>query len=138
MSKQNFTSGLKRKAAANAVAMVVSVVGILVAVNVIGSGSYGRVDLSDGDIHSLSQASMDAVSQMEGLEIRVYSSKKLPKALRAPGVDIKNVPRLIQQLQDKLAEFKRASNGNLTISNIREDLESQAGALKLIGMQVPG
>ncbi len=135
MSNVSFSK--KLASGTNAALMIAGVVGVLVAVNWYGIKNYKRIDMTEAEVNSLSQTSIDAVSTMEGLELRLYKSKKLPKSLEGGGGVIENVPRLIQQLQDKLDEYKRASAGNLTVTVEEDDLESQAGALNLGALKIP-
>ncbi len=121
----------------NAAVMIVAVLGLVVGVNWIGTSSYTRIDLTEGNINSLSATSVGAVEKMADLEFRLYVSKKLPKVLAGPAGPIENAPQLVMQLEDKLEEYQRASQGKLTIRVISDDLQTQAGALGLAELRIP-
>ncbi|MFT7621711.1 MAG: ABC-type uncharacterized transport system involved in gliding motility auxiliary subunit, partial [Myxococcota bacterium] len=137
-SKGNVTRGKKLGAALNAVIGIAAGLTLMVAANWFAYGTYQRYDLTENEVNSLSQTSIDAVQTMEGLEIRLYQSARMPRALEGPRpILIENTPRLLQQLTDKLDEYKRASNGNAQIMVIQEELESVSSALSLTALKVP-
>ena len=126
----------------NAILMTVGIAGVLVVLNWVGASSYKRFDLTEGKFHSLSQVSIDVVQGMPDLEIRVYRSEKLPKTLSVggnfgQGPQIDNVPQFLQALDDKLAEYKAASKGKLTVTYVSDDLEKKASEMNLTALQVP-
>ncbi len=126
-------SSRKLKSGTNAVLMIIGMTGLLVGLNWLGNVNYARYDLTEGKIHSLTDTSEEAVASMEDLDIRLYLSKRFPKKLSLQGMPapIKNVPRFILQLRDRLDEYVRNSDGNATITVIQDDLEEHAAALEL-------
>ncbi|MBT9554923.1 MAG: Gldg family protein, partial [Myxococcales bacterium] len=136
------TRGTKLWSGANALIMITAVLALLVAANWFSRMNYRRLDLSQNKVNSLSDASIEAARSMEGLEIRFYRSAKLPKQIAPEGatVDqggIKNVPLFLQQITDKLEEYKRSSEGKLAWTTIDSDLETLSGSLNLVGLTIP-
>ena len=89
MSEQN-NRIQKLKSGTNALLMIAGITGVLVAINWVGHTGYGRMDMTEGEVNSLSESSEKAVESMEGLEMHLYLSKRLPKSLAGPGINIEN------------------------------------------------
>ena len=133
------TRSNKLKSGTNAVIMVIATIGLLFGINWLSTQQYGRYDMTEGQIHSLSDTSKEAIQAMDGLEIRVYLSKRYPKTLAVPGMrePLKNVPRYIQRFRDRLDEYQRNSNGLASLTIVQEDLDDQAAALELQPLTIP-
>ena len=76
----------KIKAGTNTLVVIVLALAAAVLVNVIGSSGYARFDLTEGNINSLSDATVALIRDVEGIEITVYISKDLPDEIRDPRV----------------------------------------------------
>ena len=92
---------------------------VAVGLAVIWAGTFvpGRVDLTEGRIHTLSPATADLVSDLDDLlTIRVFASEGLPTqdALR------------YQELQDFLGSYARAGRGNVQVSYQSPDDDEEA------------
>jgi len=133
LANSDSNNSQKLKSGTNAFLMIMGMIGLLVGLNWLGSDNYGRYDLTEGKVHSLTETSKEAIASMKGLEIRLYLSKRFPKKLSLQGMPapIKNVPRFIQQLQDRLDEYVRNSDGNAVLTVVQDDLEEHAAALEL-------
>jgi len=111
--------------------MLVSVIGIVVLINVMNNWVFGRVDLTENSVHTLSDASKAAASALEDLEVRVYVSENLPTEVDV-GYGQKVQPRqAAQAFLDKLEEYRSYSDGNMSILRVREDVETKAENAKL-------
>jgi ABC-type uncharacterized transport system involved in gliding motility auxiliary subunit len=121
----------RQQARTNAIIMLLAVVGIVVLVNVINTGVFGRVDLTQNAVHTLSDASKAAVQRLEDLEVRVYVSADLPTEVDV-GYGQKVQPRqAAQAFLDKLEEYRSYSDGNMTLLRVRDDVETKAENAKL-------
>ena len=92
---------------------------IVVGLIVIWAGSLvpGRLDLTEGQVHTLSPATADLVSDLDDLlTVRVFASRDLPTqdALR------------YQELQDFLESYERAGRGNVQVSYLFPDNDERA------------
>lgn len=127
------TSGAARRARTrtNAIVTLVSVIGIVVLVNVINTWVFGRVDLTENDVHTLSDASKAAVRALDDLEVRVYVSENLPNDVDV-GYGQRVQPRqAAQAFLDKLEEYRSYSDGQMSLIRVREDVEEKAENAKL-------
>lgn len=80
---------------------------LLILVNIAGSKSFIRWDLTEQKSYSLSKASKTLVKNLdEPLSIRVFFDDDLP-------VDYSNISQYVEDLLD---EYKRAANKNFTVS----------------------
>lgn len=112
----------KVKAGTNALVIITLTIVAAFLVNVIGAKGYARFDLTEGNINSLSDATVALINDVEGVEITVYISKDMPDELRDPrqaqsGDEIKKIDlRMItQKFRDVLSEYESQSNGKLTV-----------------------
>ena len=83
----------------------------------VGSFVPGRLDLTEGRIHTLSPATAGLVSDLDDLlTVRVFASRDLPTqdALR------------YQELQDFLDSYRRAGRGNVQVSYLFPDDDEDA------------
>lgn len=111
---------MKKKLAITGVSSVVVVVVILLVLNLISVNLFGRVDMTSGNIYSLSQSSKDL---MRGLDDRVtikcYFSEEIPQPYNANA----------RYLKDQLGEYKAYAGKNLSyvyIDPIKEGKEQEA------------
>src|SRR5437016_2583433 len=95
-------SSKKVKSGWNAVAFTALIVASLVAANLIGTRLFGRLDLTEDRIFTLSQASKQLV---KGLPDRVVAKAFISKDLPP------QVSQIAKYLRDMLDEYKAASGG---------------------------
>ncbi|MFT7581484.1 MAG: ABC-2 type transport system permease protein [Myxococcota bacterium] len=108
---------------------------IAVLVNIVSSRLFGRVDLTEFQVHAISDASETAVDAMDGLQIQVYISPDMPPVLPISGQEL-DVLRAPQLLRDKLAEYKAAAGDGMEVDYIADhvvDSAEKAGVYPLRG-----
>jgi gliding-associated putative ABC transporter substrate-binding component GldG len=82
---------------------LVYIIGIAILLNIISTFIFFRLDLTDGKIYSLSDASKKIVSELDDkVIVKCFFSKELPPQMKI-------IPSLIR---DNLEEYKAYSNGN--------------------------
>ncbi len=114
----------KLKSGANAVVQVFLLIGILVAVNVVGVRVFGRVDLTEDKVYTLSQASKDLAKNLpDRILVKAFISKDQPARLAQVG----------RYLRDLLDEYKAASGGKFQWESIdpAEDKKGEEDAQRL-------
>ena len=95
-------SSKKKSFASNAILYAIFVGGAIILVNLLGTRLFGRVDLTEKRIYTLSKASKDLVKTLpDFLSVKAYISKDLPPEIK----------RLSRDLRDKLDDYKSSSNG---------------------------
>ncbi len=104
----------------NAITFTVLVVVTLVVLNIGSQYLYGRSDLTEDGLYTLSPVSKKLVKNLKGeLKVRVFVSKKL-----VPGLD-----EVRQYLIDKLKDYRDASNGKFKWEIIHPEDSDQAKKL---------
>ncbi len=94
----------KRLSASNATGFVLLVIGAVVAVNLIGTRLFGRLDLTENHVYTLSHASKEIVAPVpDYLTVKAYISKDLPPELA-------NTSRYVRDLLD---DYQTYSKGKL-------------------------
>ena len=121
----------KRANASNAAFYLVVVVGIIVAINLIGTRVFGRLDLTETKVYTLSPASKDIVRSLpDFLSIKLYVSDGLPP-------EMKSTSRYVRDLLD---EYRSNSKGKLRFEaldpGLDKKLEDEAGACGVHKLQV--
>jgi ABC-2 type transport system permease protein len=121
----------KRTYASNALLTMVFIVGAIVVVNLLGTRVFGRIDLTENDVYTLSQPSKDLVKKLpDYMTVKAFMSKDLPPELTT-------VSRYVRDLID---EYKTSSNGKFRWEAIDpgEDkkLEDEASRCKVQKLQV--
>ena len=119
----------KRNYASNAGLYLLAVVGILVALNLIGTRVFGRLDLTETQVYTLSPASKDVVKNLsDPLTIKAYISDNLPSELKS----------LSRYVRDLLDEYRSSSKGHVRFEAMDpgtdkkyEDEASTCGVRKL-------
>jgi gliding-associated putative ABC transporter substrate-binding component GldG len=90
------------KSGANAIAQLLFVVGILTAVNIVAVRFFGRLDLTEDKVYTLSQASKDLAKNLpDRIVVKAFISKDQPARLAQIG----------RYVRDLLDEYKAASGG---------------------------
>ena len=121
----------KRLSASNATSFVLLVIGAVVAVNLIGTRLFGRLDLTENKVYTLSNASKDIVRALpDYLTVKAYISKDLPPELA-------NTSRYVRDLMD---DYKTYSKGKLHFEAFDPEsdkkIEDEANACKVQKLQV--
>lgn len=95
-------SSKKKSYASNAILYALFLAGAVVLVNLIGTRVFGRVDLTEKRIYTLSQPSKDLVKNLpDYLNVTAFISQDLPPEIK----------RLSRDVRDKLDDYKSASKG---------------------------
>jgi gliding-associated putative ABC transporter substrate-binding component GldG len=121
----------RRSSASNAALYTLFTVGAIVVVNLIATRVFGRLDLTESKVYTLSQASKDIVGALpEYLNVKGYFSKDLPP-------EMANGSRYVRDLLD---EYKTYSKGKLRFEVIDpgsdKKIEEEANACKVNKLQV--
>ena len=120
----------KRSAASNAAFFVVAVIGIVVAVNLISTRVFGRLDMTDAKVYTLSPASKDVVRELKDyLTVKAYISDTLPPELKS----------LSRYVRDLLDEFRASSKGKLkfeAVDPVAAKLEDEATSCGVHKLQI--
>ncbi len=115
----------------NLALVVASTVIIAVVINVIFGSMRVRVDLSENQVNVLSDASRQAVADLEDLEIRLFISPDLPESIPlGPGGQERRIQGVAQKLRDKVEEY-RAYGNNATVTEVTEDVVNEAEKLQI-------
>ncbi|MGC9982562.1 MAG: GldG family protein [Polyangia bacterium] len=96
------SSSQKRAYASNAILYALFVVGVVVLINLIGTRFFGRLDLTENKVYTLSQPSRDLVKTLpDFLTVKAFISSDLPP-------EIKTLSRYVRDMVD---EYRTSSNG---------------------------
>lgn len=97
MSKGDMSKGKKRTAASAAILTTLFVVGAVVAVNLIGTRVFGRLDMTESKMYTISDSSRELVKGLpDYLNVKVFLSDDLPPELKSMG-------RYVRDLIDEYA-----------------------------------
>ncbi len=100
---------MKKKLALTGFSAIALIVVILIVLNLISVNLFGRIDLTEGKIYSLSQSSKDLVRSLnDRLTIKCYFSEDLDPPYNANA----------RYVKDQLDEYKSYAGGNLSFSFI--------------------
>jgi gliding-associated putative ABC transporter substrate-binding component GldG len=121
----------KRTYASNATVYTVFTIGALVLLNLIGTRVFGRLDLTQNGMYTLSPASKElARSLPDPLTIKAYISKDLPP-------ELVSVSRYTRDLMD---EYRSASKGKIRFEafdpSSDKKIEEEAAACKVNKLQI--
>ena len=111
-----------------AFAVFLGIVAVAVLINVISQGAFGRLDLTENNLNTLSQASIDAVSDLDEVEVTAYISSDLPETIRDPSGRERVMRLVVQKFKDRLEEYRSYSNGNMTLRFEAEEVVDRAKA----------
>lgn len=110
----------------SAVSITLLVVAVLVVLNLVSTRFFGRVDLTEGKIYSLSEASRQVAAELnDPLIARVYLSPDLP-------------PQLItvrQYLLDLLSEYRAYGHGNFQFEVVHPSSDEEESEADGYGVQ---
>jgi len=121
----------KRASASNAALYTLFTIGAIVVVNLIATRVFGRLDLTESKVYTLSPASKDIVRELpDYLTVKAYISKDLPP-------EMANSSRYVRDLLD---EYRTYSKGKLRFEAIDpgsdKKIEEEANACKVNKLQV--
>jgi gliding-associated putative ABC transporter substrate-binding component GldG len=121
----------KRLSASNATAYVLLAIGAVVAVNLIATRVFGRLDLTENKVYTLSKGSKEVVAALpDYLTIKAYISKDLPPELN-------NSARYVRDLLD---DYRTYSKGKVRFEALDpgsdKKIEDEAGQCKVQRMQI--
>ncbi|HET6279449.1 MAG TPA: Gldg family protein [Polyangia bacterium] len=121
----------KRTYASNAGLYALFVIGAIVAINMLGTRVFGRLDLTEKKVYTLSPASKDVVRNLpDYLSVKAYISKDLPPELAT-------VSRYVRDLMD---EYRTYSKGKLRFEAIDpgadKKIEEEATTCKVNKLQI--
>ncbi|HEX3697280.1 MAG TPA: GldG family protein [Polyangia bacterium] len=127
----NDSNSKKRASASNALLYAAFVIGAVVVVNLLGTRVFGRLDLTESKVYTLSPASKDIVRNLpDYLTIKAYISKDLPPELAS-------VSRYVRDLLD---EYRTYSKGKLHFEaadpGADKKIEDEATACKVNKLQI--
>lgn len=111
---------MKRKLTITGIGSVVIIAVILLILNLISVNVFGRLDLTAGNIYSLSQSSKDMVRSLDDrITIKCYFTDDIPQPYNANA----------RYLKDQLGEYKAYAGGKLNysfIDPVKEGKEQEA------------
>jgi gliding-associated putative ABC transporter substrate-binding component GldG len=121
----------KRVSASNATATVLLTIGAVVAINLISTRLFGRLDLTQNKVYTLSQGSKDVVASLpDYFTVKAYISKDLPPELAATS----------RYVRDLLDEYRTYSKGKLRFESFDpgsdKKYEEEAGQCKVNRLQI--
>ncbi|MDA0329444.1 MAG: Gldg family protein [Gemmatimonadetes bacterium] len=93
------------------------VVVLVIVLNLLGSRVRGRLDLTADNLYTLSSGTKDLLRDLDDLvQIKLFASSELP-----PEVQLQ-----LRDVRDLLADMRRASNGNLLVSDVDPERDPDA------------
>ncbi|MDX1645998.1 MAG: Gldg family protein [Longimicrobiales bacterium] len=95
----------------------VVVLGIVVVLNLFGSRIRGRIDLTEDDLYTLSSGTRDVLSDLDDLvQVKLFASSELPAEVQLQ----------LRDVRDLLADMRRASGGNLLVTDVDPEEDEDA------------
>lgn len=100
------------------------VIALVVVVNLLGSRIRGRLDLTRGDLYTLSAGTREVLGELDDLvQIKLFASDELPAEVQLQ----------LRDVRDLLADMRRATRGNLVVTDVdperNEEAATEAGEL---------
>ena len=97
---------------------------LVLMLNLLGSYVRGRIDLTSGNLYTLEQGTRELLGDLDDLvQVKLFASSELPPELQLQ----------LRDVRDLLADMRRASNGNLVVTDVDpdgdEDAEEEASQL---------
>ena len=109
------------KYGSNAVFYTVLTLGMLVLINLVASRAFTRVDLTEDQIYTISQASKDLVAKLpDRLTVKAFISSDLPAQMRGS----------VQYLRDMLEEYATASKGKMVWKSLDPGADEKLKQMK--------
>lgn len=96
---------------------VLVVLGIVVVLNLFGSRIRGRIDLTEGDLYTLSSGTREVLGDLDDIvQVKLFASSELPAEVQLQ----------LRDVRDLLADMRRASGGNLLVSDVDPEEDEDA------------
>lgn len=96
---------------------VLVVLGIVVALNLFGSRIRGRIDLTEGDLYTLSSGTREVLGDLDDIvQVKLFASSELPAEVQLQ----------LRDVRDLLADMRRASGGSLLVSDVNPEEDEDA------------
>ncbi|MGD8289808.1 MAG: Gldg family protein, partial [Gemmatimonadota bacterium] len=100
------------------------VAALVLMVNLLGSYIRGRIDLTSNNLYTLEQGTRDLLGDLDDIvQVKLFASSELPPELQLQ----------LRDVRDLLSDMRRASNGNLVVTDVDpdedEDAAEEAGQL---------
>lgn len=112
-------------------AVIAGTVALAVLVNMLSGTVFGRLDLTENHLNTLSDASKEAAAALEDLDVTVYISPDLPETVR-DDMGRERVSRaVVQAFQDKLEEYRSYASGSMNVRYETEDIVERGKKAKL-------
>jgi hypothetical protein len=117
---------------ANTLVLLLALLIGLILVNVASTYLYGRVDLTEYNVNSLSPESIEVLRSLVGdegaspLEVRVYISAKLPDTIKGQWNQDVVLRGLDTKFRDKLSEYHSHAKEMVELVEVSEDTVTQA------------
>jgi ABC-type uncharacterized transport system involved in gliding motility auxiliary subunit/ABC-type transport system involved in multi-copper enzyme maturation permease subunit len=93
------------------------VAGLVLMINLLGGYVRGRIDLTSGNLYTLEQGTRDLLGNLDDLvQVKLFASAELPPELQLQ----------LRDVRDLLADMRRASNGNLVVTDTDPDEDEDA------------
>lgn len=116
---------------ANALVGLLLIGGILILLNILSTRFFVRIDLTEGNLNSLSPASIAAASELEGMTVRVFISPELPEKIDT-SYNRAMQPRMVaERFRDVLEEYAASSGGSVRLEYVTDDVLEEARRAKL-------
>jgi gliding motility-associatede transport system auxiliary component len=121
----------KRSVASNAAFYLLAVIGILIAVNLISTRVFGRLDLTEAKVYTLSPSSKDVVRDLKDyVNVKAYISENLPAELKSHS----------RYVRDLLDEYRSNSKGKFRFEAVDpgtdKTMEEQATSCGVRKLQI--
>jgi len=95
------------------------VAALVVVLNLLGSHVRGRLDLTAGNLYTLADGSRELLEDLDDLvQIKLFASAELPPELQLQ----------LRDVRDLLADMRRASKGNVIVTDVDPDNDEDAEA----------
>ena len=95
------------------------IVALVIVVNLLGSFVRGRVDLTADELYTLSEGTEQILAELDDLvQVKLFASAALP-----PEIQLQ-----LRDVRDLLADMRRASNGNLLVTDVDPDEDEEAAS----------
>ena len=93
------------------------VAALVLMVNLLGANIRGRIDLTSDNLYTLADGTKELLGELDDLvQITLYASAELPPEIQLQQRDVR----------DLLSDMRRASNGNLVVSELDPDKDEDA------------
>jgi ABC-2 type transport system permease protein len=92
---------------------------LVVVVNLLGSNIRSRIDLTAGDLYTLSPGTEEILGELDDLvQVKLFASRELP-----PEIQLQ-----LRDVRDLLSDMRRASDGNLLVEELDPDADEDAAS----------